>query len=157
MKHLKSIVLLITFALYSISFAQMSGSCSADMENIYFGNYNPFEPVVKRAYGTLRLSCSSSSANIFFSVKVIGGNSPDPAKRYLYSPSTDSKLYYNLYYKNCVLGDGTNGTCVISGRIGKKHGMCRNSNYFIVAIIPPMQNVSAASDYQDHLTVIIEY
>ncbi|WP_457625650.1 spore coat protein U domain-containing protein [Persephonella sp.] len=157
MRYLNITVSLITaLFLYAVSFAHMSGNCTADMEDLYFGNYNPFEPAVKRTYGILRVSCSSSG-NVFFSVKVIGGNSSDPERRYLYSPSTGSKLYYNLYYRGCILGDGTGGSCVISGRVKKMHGSHGESRYSIVGVIPPMQNVSAANDYQDTLTVIIEY
>ena len=154
-------IILISLLILIESFAKEhnlnnSVSCYAQIEDISFGVYNPFDRLVKRTYATLRVVCNSKN-NISFTVKVLGGNSSNPAKRYLYSASTGGKLYYNLFYRNCILGDGTQNTCVISGmtRCGRKHFSERR--FCIVGVIPPMQNVPAADDYQDHLTVIIEY
>ncbi|WP_297455541.1 spore coat protein U domain-containing protein [Persephonella sp.] len=154
-------IILISFLVLMESFAKghhhnNNGSCYAQINDIPFGVYNPFDRVVKRTYTTLRVVCNSKN-NIVFTVKVLGGNSNNPAKRFLYSASTGGKLYYNLFYRNCILGDGTQNTCVISGmtRCRKKHFTERS--FCIVGVIPPMQNVPVADDYQDHLTVIIEY
>ncbi|WP_293446142.1 spore coat protein U domain-containing protein [Persephonella sp.] len=134
-------------------------NCSVDIEDIIFGTYDPFDKHIKRTYTTLTVRCSHGmhKSGASFSISVVGGNSSNPQTRYLYSPSKNEKLYYNLYYRNCVLGDGTGGTCKINVNIPPKKNCYSEVQYIIVGVIPPMQNVSAAHDYQDNLTVIIEY
>ncbi len=146
----------------NLSFAQVkkhhsySVSCTAEMEDIYFGNYNPFETTVKRSFGYLKVRCSGNGT-AYFSVKIIGGNSKNPSRRYLLSPSTRGKLFYNLYYHSCIWGSGGDGTCSINSSITVDTTGFSEKVFTITGVIPPMQNVSAANDYQDILTVIIEY
>ncbi|WP_041530859.1 MULTISPECIES: spore coat protein U domain-containing protein [Persephonella] len=153
-------VLFIIFS-FNISFAVVKGghsTCTADIEDLPFGNYDPFEVSVKRVPALLTVRCSGHRP-VTYTVKLLGGNSPDPTKRYLYSPSTDEKLYYNIFINGgCVFGDGTGGTCVISGTVQPKHhGGVQEVKHTVIGVIPPMQNVKAANDYRDALIIQIEY
>ncbi len=155
MKILK--IVLISFVLWIYpSAGENNGGCYAEVDNIDFGNYNPFEPVIKRTYTTLQVICNTQN-RVAFTIRLIGGNSNNPGRRFLFSPSTEGKLYYNLFYRGCIWGDGTQNTCVISGITRSKRNLFSNKSFTIVGIIPPMQNVPVANDYQDHLTVIVEY
>jgi len=134
-------------------------NCSVDIDDITFGVYDPFEKHIKRTYTTLTVRCSHGihKSGASFTISIVGGNSNNPLRRYMYSPSKNDRLYYNLYHRNCVLGDGTGGTCKINVTISPKKNSYSEVQYIITGVIPPMQNVSAAHDYQDSLTVIVEY
>lgn len=136
------------------------GTCYVQIDDLNFGEYNPFDNTVVRSETLLRVKCNFLRAcNIYYSVKLVGGNSNNGFTRYMYSPSTKNKIYYYLVVnRQCRWGDGTNGTCSIYGSVsGTCMGDSKEAIHVITGVIPPMQNVSAASDYQDRLTVIIEY
>ncbi|WP_456384177.1 spore coat protein U domain-containing protein [Persephonella sp.] len=159
-EQLRRLLIGITFMLFLVvdfSYGHprsLDGSCTAEVEDLNFGSYNPFETEIKRIPFGIVVRCDEHTR---FTIKIIGGNSSNPVKRYLYSPSKDSKLYYNIYYNNCPVGDGTGGSCVINGMTTRSHHGLRAVTFTLLGVIPPHQNVPAAYDYQDTLEVIIEY
>jgi len=136
------------------------GTCYAQIDNLNFGEYNPLSNNVVRSESLLRVKCNFLHAcTIYYTVKLVGGNSNDSFTRYMLSPSTGNKIYYYLVADHqCRWGDGTKGTCLIYGSLrGNSMGDSKEAIHVITGVIPPMQNVSAAHDYQDSLTVIVEY
>ncbi|WP_456401951.1 spore coat protein U domain-containing protein [Persephonella sp.] len=133
-----------------------SSSCYIEVDDLNFGEYNPFDINPKTVPANLKITCRAHHS-VNFSIKLIGGNSSDPNKRYLFSTSTGDKLYYNLYIDNCVFGDGLGSTCVISGRLRSHHSAPVERIYTILGVIFPMQNVKAGGDYRDTLIIQLEY
>lgn len=159
---MKTVLTLLLLVLFDISYAVVKGhhssTCTADIEDISFGSYDPFDISVKRVPAVLTVRCSGKHP-VSYAVKLLGGNSSDPTKRYLYSPSKNAKIYYNLYVNgSCIFGDGTGGTCVISGTVQPKHhGGISEETHTVIGVIPPRQNVPAGSDYSDTLIIQVDY
>ncbi len=149
--------ILIPYVVYGKNHEHHSNQCSVHVKSLNFGTYNPLEMVVKRVPLQVNVRCFSDKP-FSFVIKLIGGNSSNPMERYLYSPSKNGRLYYNLYYNSCIWGDGSNNTCIISGTVNSYHHHRLTELYFtIIGVIPPGQDVPAADDYYDNLQVIIEY
>ncbi|WP_457621081.1 spore coat protein U domain-containing protein [Persephonella sp.] len=161
MRYILAVLATVLYLYIDISLADTNcghSTCSAEIEDLYFGNYDPFELSVKRVPVLLTVTCSGHKP-ISYTIKLVGGNSGSPKDRYLFSPSTEDKLYYNIYIDGgCVFGDGTGDSCVISGTAQlKHHAGIQEVKYTVVGVIPPLQNVSAANDYRDTLIIQIEY
>ncbi|WP_457642937.1 spore coat protein U domain-containing protein [Persephonella sp.] len=133
-----------------------TGSCTLEIEDLVFGSYNPFDLSVKRNFSYLKVKCSGTGS-VSFIIKFIGGNSSNYTNRYLFSPSTNGKLKYNIYYNNCPVGDGTNGTCTIAGTVNIDSSGISEKVFSLTGVMPPHQNVPAANDYYDIIQVFLEY
>lgn len=122
-----------------------------------FGNYDPFEVSVKRVPALLTVRCSGHRP-VTYTVKLLGGNSPDPTKRYLYSPSTDEN-YITTYLLTgmCLRRRYRRNMRNIRTVQPKHHGGVQEVKHTVIGVIPPMQNVKAANDYRDALIIQIEY
>ncbi len=164
MRMIKILVILLVCIIPSLGhphkYYHDCGICYVQIDDIDFGEYNPIDNHIVRSEALLRIRCSvPRTCTIYYTVKLIGGNSNNGFTRYMFSPSTKNKIYYYLVADHkCRWGDGTNGTCSIYGSVtGRCSGDEKEIIHVITGIIPPMQNVPVANDYQDHLTVIIEY
>ncbi|MBK3332082.1 fimbrial major subunit CsuA/B family protein [Persephonella atlantica] len=133
--------------------------CILEIEDLNFGDYYPLEDSHLRTEALMKVKCSSAHGGaITYKIKLLGGNSPNPKRRFMYSAKTGAKIYYNIFTPHsCVWGDGSNGTCTIDDVIVIQN-TSNEKAYLIRGILYGGQkDVHVADDYQDTLTVIIEY
>ncbi|WP_457619332.1 spore coat protein U domain-containing protein [Lutibacter sp.] len=150
---------LITFG---VSLATISGHhkslCSVHFDEFPLGEYDPIVGFKDYVPAVLTVRCSGHKP-LNFTIKLLGGNSNSQKFRYMYSPSTKGKLYYNIYINNgCIFGDGTEGTCVLQGTYQPKHhGGVQEIRFTLIGKILPNQDVPVADDYSDTLIFEIDY
>lgn len=89
-----------------------SANCVFNSSDLNFGNYqSPYQSSDVLSSNNITVVCDLFSLGTAFSIKLLPGQSGNPAQRYL--TNGKDKLYYNLFLnsgRNTVWGDGTNGS-----------------------------------------------
>lgn len=92
----------------SLSFA----NCVFNTNDMNFGNYqSPKQTTDVLSSNSITVICDIFSLGSSFSIKLLPGQSGNPAQRYL--TNGKDKLYYNLFLnsgRTSLWGDGTNGS-----------------------------------------------
>ncbi len=118
-----------------------------------FGEYIASDPGPLDSVGTIRVQCrSNQTPGGAYRVEIDGGNSGDPASRFLLSGG--SRLSYNLFVdapRLRIWGDGTNGTEAVA-RVVTQHP--QRDILPVYGRIPTSQNAPPGS-YQDSLVVTL--
>lgn len=104
----KNLLLLIIGWLPCLSFA----NCMFNSNDLQFGSYqSPYQKNDVLSSNHIRVVCDFLSIGNSFSIKLLPGQSGNPAQRYL--TNGKDKLYYNLFLnsgRNIIWGDGSNGS-----------------------------------------------
>lgn len=109
----KFLITCLLVLLPSLSFA----ACAFNSSDLNFGSYqSPYQSTDVLSSNNIILICDLFSLGNRFSIKLLPGQSGNPAQRYL--TNGRDKLYYNLFLnssRNNVWGDGTNGSSYYNG------------------------------------------
>ena len=123
-----------------------------------FGVYLPINPQPLEATGRITVRCwgqLSSVASDFYRVSMNGGNSSNPANRFMTFDM--NRLFYNLYKdpaRTTVWGDGSHGTSVLTHELlGLRP---QSHDHIVYGQVFPLQ-FPPAGEYRDTLIVTIEY
>ena len=117
---------------------------------VIFGAYNVFSAFPNNnGVGSINVNCSDNGMT--YAVSLNPGQSNTYSSRVMKSGA--NSLYYNLYTsvaRNVVWGDGTSGSSVISGAMGK------TALLSVFGQIPAGQDVSVGT-YTDNITVTVAF
>lgn len=106
MKKLLSILVLGSLPIFSFA------NCVFNTSDMNFGNYqSPKQTSDVLSSNSITVVCDIFSLGSAFSIKLLPGQSGNPAQRYL--TNGKDQLYYNLFTnsgRSTVWGDGSNGT-----------------------------------------------
>ena len=102
-------------------------TCTITVFPLGFGNYPPATPTPVDSTALIQVSCNGNpdpGQPGFYTVRIDGGTSGDPANRYM--PSGPNQLDYNLYQDaayTTIWGDGTSGTSPVVQALPAGMGM----------------------------------
>ncbi len=121
---------------------------------VNFGAYNVFDASPLDSTGSVTLYCSSVQPTDLVTIELGGGNSSNPASRYLLSGAVT--LNYNLYLdpsRSVIWGNGSMGTSVLGPQ---SIADMTPTTWTVYGRIPAMQNVAAGS-YSDTILVTVQF
>ena len=135
-------------------------TCTASNNTIAFGAYDVLSGNTLDSVGTFTVNCNNTSnqtATVTWTATVLP---PGTIARQLASASTGAAIQYDLYVDSARTqewGDGTGGTFTISGSLSatKNRTTASALQTYYGRITPGGQDVSAASDYAQTLTVTV--
>ena len=109
-------------------------TCSIFVSGMAFGTYTPGTPAPLDSRSWILVRCIGNRAPSqpsFYTIRINGGASSDPANRYM--QSVGGQLNYNLYQnaaRTTIWGDGTSGTTPVFGGMGMGLGFGNRRWYF---------------------------
>lgn len=136
-----------------------SGSCHLQVDyGVRFNDYDPFESQADIGVGRLHLRCQDKPASTAYRITLSAGNSGQFQQRYMVN-STQGKrslLNYNLYTASNHLqiwGDGLGRSAAVIGQVNSSE----IKQHSIYGVIPPRQTDVMVGEYQDTITVQVEF
>ena len=143
-------------------------TCTMAVTPVLFGTYIPGSPAPLDSNGDVEVRCDAGQGKgkgkQFYTIRMNGGNSGDPATRYL-NQAPIERLFYNLYKdvgRTDVWGDGSSATPLVArigGGKGKGKGKGGNTviqNHPIYGRCEALQDIPPGS-YTDVVSVTIEF
>ena len=132
---------------------QAVDDCNVKTRLMAFGEYIASDPAPLDSVGTIRVQCrSNKTPGGAYRLEISGGNSGDPANRFLLSGA--SRLFYNLYVDAARLriwGDGSGGTEAVA-RLVTQHP--QRDILPVYGRVPTAQNAPPGA-YEDALVVTL--
>ena len=142
-------------ATWLLPMSAQAASCSfTTVIGVSFGTYHVFDGSPVDSTGSITLYCSGVQPTDLFTIEIGGGNSSNPASRYLLNGAV--QLGYNLYLdpsRSVIWGNGAGGTSVL-GPVSLDDQT--PTTWTVYGRIPAMQNVSAGS-YSDSVMVTVQF
>lgn len=151
----------VLFAMNAFACNSDACKCSAVASPVNFPYYVAINSSDTTTISSIQVTCSTTllGQTITYSVGFDGGNSGNLSERYMQSPTSDDKAYYNIYKDSSytqILGNGENSTFAISNSYTFQTNLDQADQYNIYAVMPASQEIKPGN-YSDSINLSIVF